>query len=138
MTNVCYIEVLPQWTLQYPLQDQCRIRVKAKARQLLQPSHHHYRYGRVAHFIQTSRPGGNTEGTHVKHARPRPGGGIGQVHASVDLSLKKVPLLLIEYIYYYYYNYSYSLALEQLKLHTLRMRRQHLDALFFYSSLPWF
>jgi hypothetical protein len=28
-------------------------------------------------------------------------------------------------------NYSYSLALEQLKLHTLRMRRHRLDALFF-------
>jgi hypothetical protein len=30
-------------------------------------------------------------------------------------------------------NYSYSLALEQLKLHTLRVRRHHLDTLFLFQ-----
>jgi hypothetical protein len=35
-----------------------------------------------------------------------------------------------------HYSYEYSLASEQLKLHTLRMRRQHLDALFFTQVYP--
>jgi hypothetical protein len=35
-------------------------------------------------------------------------------------------------------HYCYSLALEELKLHTLHMRRHRLDAPFCYTSLHWF